>query len=150
MKGAYLSRNHSYESFALSTYGPLGKMAVEVFLILYTKGTLIAFFVIIGDLGPLILSDFMGDWIVSEAEDSGSNDTIRILFMAVVALFIILPLSLLRSLGSLSRISSMAILFYGFLVVRIFVQSLPFLLSTKWWGEVSGLVFLLDWGSLWP
>lgn len=144
MKGAFFARNYSYESFALQTYGPLGKMAVEIFLILYTKGTLIAFFVIIGDLGPLILSDFIGDWIISEGNQDGTKETVRILFMSSIAVFIILPLSLLKNLGSLSRISSLAILFYGFLVVRIFVQSLPSLLSTNWWGEVRDFFNLWD------
>lgn len=142
MKGAFIVRNHSYESFALQTYGPLGKMAVEIFLILYTKGTLIAFFVIIGDLGPLILSDFIGVSVGGGHGDDESKETVRIVFMAVVALFIILPLSLLKNLGSLSRISSLAILFYGFLVLRIFVQSLPSLLSTNWWGEVRVSFFV--------
>lgn len=49
-----------YVHFFLSAFylfGKLGKLAVELCIIMFLMGTCIAFFVVMGDLGPQIIGD---------------------------------------------------------------------------------------------
>lgn len=129
IKGAHIAGRRSYEQFAFHTYGNFGKTLVEVSMILFTKSTLVAFFVVIGDLGPMVFADFVGV--------SAKTESFRVLFMIFLGVFVILPLSLLKTLDSLSHVSSMAILFYGFLVLRVFVACIQNLFSWAFWQQVK-------------
>ena len=45
---------------AFNIFGAAGKMAIEVFMIGFLGGTCIAFFVVMGDLAPPIISEHLG------------------------------------------------------------------------------------------
>uniref|UniRef100_A0A914W1G6 Amino acid transporter transmembrane domain-containing protein n=1 Tax=Plectus sambesii TaxID=2011161 RepID=A0A914W1G6_9BILA len=129
MKGAYLARRRSYEALALHAFGPTGKRFVELAMILFIMSTLCAFFVVIGDLGPHVVADYL--------ELDAPTERMRILVILAVAMFFILPLSLLRNVDSLSAISSMAILFYGIFVIRLLAECLPQFMTMQWIYEVN-------------
>ncbi len=96
--------------------------------VLFLLSTCCAFFVVIGDLGPHIIADFFGITMVTVR--------LRIFVMILIGMWVILPLSLLRNMDSLSSVSSLAILFYGFFIVRMFLECLPNLLDGVWFHEV--------------
>jgi len=48
---------YSYPVSAFHLFGKLGKVTVELCIILFLMGTCIAFFVVMGDLGPQIIGD---------------------------------------------------------------------------------------------
>ena len=51
----------SYLSFpAFNVFGAAGKMAIELFMIGFLGGTCVAFFVVMGDLAPPIVSEHLG------------------------------------------------------------------------------------------
>lgn len=127
-KGAFAGRRRSYEAYAASAFGETGRAAVQVSLALFLLSTLCAFYVVIGDLGPSILVQSFG------LEDN-SKGYFRIVVMCLITLWIIIPLSLLRSLDSLASVSSCAIFFYAILVLRMLLLSVPSLLRPSSWLE---------------
>uniref|UniRef100_A0A915HW28 BRO1 domain-containing protein n=1 Tax=Romanomermis culicivorax TaxID=13658 RepID=A0A915HW28_ROMCU len=85
IEGAHLCKKSSYEHYAAQLFGNQGKITVEIFMILYTKATLIAFFIVIGDLGQNIFAPLV---LPSSSGDDGellSNDyaTFRIIFTTI-------------------------------------------------------------------
>ena len=51
---------HLVYSPAYQTFGPAGKLSVEVCMMGFMMGTAIAFFVVMGDLAPPIVADLFG------------------------------------------------------------------------------------------
>ena len=51
---------HLVYSPAYQTFGPAGKLSVEVSMMGFMMGTAIAFFVVMGDLAPPIVADLFG------------------------------------------------------------------------------------------
>lgn len=56
------------EIMALHVFGPSGKLMVELCTIGYMMGTCVAYFVVVGDLGPQIISKML---------DIAHTDTLR-------------------------------------------------------------------------
>lgn len=75
-------------------------------------GTCIAFFVVMGDLTPGIISEISGTQVTS---------TLRTSILMTLAVFCILPLGLLRNVDSLSTVCTATIGFYLCLVLKVFV-----------------------------
>lgn len=73
-------------------------------------GTCIAFFVVMGDLGPEIISEITG---------SNKTGTMRTSILMALALFCVLPLGLLRKVDSLAGVSKATIGFYCCLVLKV-------------------------------
>lgn len=109
MKSAVMSRRRNFEFLAFHAFGPMGKFLVELCVIGFLLGTCIAFFVVVGDLGPQII----GEMIDKQPED------IRTSLLITTAFFIVLPLGLLRNIDSLATVSTASIGFYVFLVLRV-------------------------------
>ncbi|CAG2250383.1 SLC38A10 [Mytilus edulis] len=109
------------------THGSPGKVAVEIGMIGLQMGTLVAQVVIIGDLGPAIISKFTG------IENSSS---LRTGLIILTCLGVGLPLGLLRNLNSISKASTLCIIFYAVFVVYIVTLSLPNLLAANWYSKV--------------
>ncbi|CAH1793342.1 unnamed protein product, partial [Owenia fusiformis] len=128
MKAALTSKKRSYEYLALHTFGPGGKLLVELSIIGLLLGTCIAFHVIIGDLGPAIVSKFTG---------LENTSTLRTSLMVCLGLCVALPLGLLRSVESLSNISAISLGFYTIFIAEVFIVALPNIISGTWWDSIN-------------
>ncbi|KAM3722325.1 putative sodium-coupled neutral amino acid transporter [Dirofilaria immitis] len=136
-QGAILTRRRSYESMAMYAFGNNGKRLVELLMILFLMSCIVSFMVVIGDIGPHVLADYL--------ELQAPTQRLRILVMVVVFLFVILPLSLFRSVTSLSRINSVTVFFYGVFVLRMLVECIPRIFDFNWstdirWWRQEGLL----------
>ncbi|XP_033738972.1 putative sodium-coupled neutral amino acid transporter 10 isoform X2 [Pecten maximus] len=128
MKAGVTSRRRSYGFLAYYTYGAPGKLAVEIGMIGLQLGTLIAQVVIIGDLGPAIVSKYLG---------LENNGNLRMGLICFLCLCVGLPLGLLKNLNTVSRASTLCILFYGLFTVYVFSLSIPSLVSGDWINKVN-------------
>ncbi|VDK52282.1 unnamed protein product [Anisakis simplex] len=102
-KGAVLTRRRSYEALGLYAFGSKGRRLVEILMLLYLMSSIVSFMVVIGDIGPHVLAEYL--------QMLAPTQRLRILVMVFVFLFVIFPLSLVRNLDSLSVISIDAALF---------------------------------------
>ncbi|KAG1649617.1 putative sodium-coupled neutral amino acid transporter 10 [Nymphon striatum] len=128
MKSSQITRRKSFETLAFHTFGSMGKLMVEISIIGFLIGCLIAYFVVMGDLGPDVISHLTG------VEKTSSIRTLVLVFLGV---FVILPFSLLRQLDSLTTVSVLSIIFYVIFILKIFFQSLPNLWSGEWMNSVQ-------------
>ncbi|XP_046572857.1 putative sodium-coupled neutral amino acid transporter 10 isoform X1 [Haliotis rubra] len=128
MRAAAVSRKRSYEFLAYYTFGAAGKFVIEVGLIGLQIGTLIAQIVVIGDLGPAIISKVLG------IENTPSLRTYLIVFLC---LCVGLPLGLLKDLRSVSNASTICICFYTVFVFYVLSLSKSNLWSGEWYSSVS-------------
>ncbi|XP_057666421.1 putative sodium-coupled neutral amino acid transporter 10 [Diorhabda carinulata] len=128
LKSAIISRRKTFEFLAFHLFGSLGKLAIEIGMIGFLLGTCIAFFVVMGDLGPLIISE------VTQAQ---ITSTTRTSILLALALFVVLPLGLLRNIHSLNSVSKATMVFYCCLVLRIIIEALPQLFEDNWYNKVN-------------
>lgn len=91
-------------------------------------GTLVAQVVIIGDLGPAIVSKALG---------LPNTANLRTGFIIFLCLFLGLPLGLLKDVRMLSNTSTLCIMFYTFFSVYVIIQSIPNLLKGQWYNKVT-------------
>ncbi|KAG7296343.1 hypothetical protein JYU34_021481 [Plutella xylostella] len=110
LKSAIMARRRNFEFLAFHVFGPAGKMAVEVGIIGFLMGTCIAYFVVVGDLGPQIIAKMF---------NINQSDMLRTSIMVVVSVACVLPLGLLRNVDSLSNVSAATIAFYFCLVLKV-------------------------------
>ncbi|XP_034951677.1 putative sodium-coupled neutral amino acid transporter 10 isoform X2 [Chelonus insularis] len=127
IKSAVMSRRRNYEFLAFHAFGPMGKFLVELFIIGFLLGTCIAFFVVIGDLGPQILAKILNK----------NPENIRTSFLLTAGAIIVLPLGLLRNIDSLASISTITIGFYICLVLKIIVESMGHIFRGDWYDNVN-------------
>ncbi|KAF7275744.1 hypothetical protein GWI33_011312, partial [Rhynchophorus ferrugineus] len=128
IKSAIISRRKTFEYLAYCTFGTFGKFAIEVGMIGFLIGTCIAFFVVMGDLGPEFISELTG-------RDTSSATRTSILM--ALALFCVLPLGLLRNVQSLGGVSKATIGFYFCLVLKIIVEAMPHIFRSDWTNKVE-------------
>jgi len=91
VKSAVISRRRNFELLAFHAFGHMGKFLAELFIIGFMLGTCIAYFVVVGDLGPQII----GKMINKIPGD------IRTSLLIITGVFIVLPLGLELSFISL-------------------------------------------------
>ncbi|CAH1724386.1 putative sodium-coupled neutral amino acid transporter 10 [Aphis gossypii] len=127
LKSAIKSRTRDFEFLAFHLFGKLGKVTVELSIIMFLMGTCIAFFVVMGDLGPQIIGDMF---------NIKNTTTLRPSIMIGLAAFVVLPLGLLRDVNSLNTICTAAIIFYACLVFKIFIEAFDKLFSSVWVSEI--------------
>ena len=113
---------------AFHTFGTTGKLLIELGIIGYLVGTTIAFFVVMGDLGPPIIANF------TEVEN---NANLRLVILTALGLFVALPLSLVRNIQSLQHVCAASIGFYCFVVLRVVLESSSQIKSGLWVSEVN-------------
>lgn len=128
LKAAIMARRRNFEFLAFHTFGSTGKLAVEIGIIGFLIGVCIAFFVVIGDLGPPLVAECL---LVE------NTPNLRAEVLVCLGLFVALPLGLLRKVDSLTSCSALSIAFYGFLVLKIISEALPKLMINEWWYEVN-------------
>ncbi|CAD5114257.1 DgyrCDS3398 [Dimorphilus gyrociliatus] len=127
LNAAFSSKKGSYEILALHAFGAAGKLCVEISIIGLLFGTCVAFHIVIGDLGPDIISKILGI----------ENTThLRTFLMILLGLCVALPMGLLRNVESLANISALSIGFYIVFVCYIFFVSFPNLWSSQWTNHV--------------
>lgn len=95
---------------AYHAFGTLGKFIVEIGMIGFLLGTCIAFFVVMGDLGPEIVAEMLG---------IKNTNALRSGILISLAIFCVLPLGLLRNVDSLHGVCIATIGFYGCLVLKV-------------------------------
>ncbi|KAJ2944201.1 hypothetical protein O0L34_g18179 [Tuta absoluta] len=114
LKAALLARRRNFEFLAFHIFGPAGKLAVEIGIIGFLMGTCIAYFVVVGDLGPQIIAKLL---------NINQSDILRTSIMVIVSLVCVLPLGLLRNVDSLSNVSAATIGFYFCLVIKLISEA---------------------------
>ncbi|KAI4470065.1 amino acid transporter [Holotrichia oblita] len=98
LKSAIRARLRTFEFLAYHAFGSLGKFVVEIGMIGFLLGTCIAFFVVMGDLGPEIVAEMIG---------IKNTNTLRSGILISLAIFCVLPLGLLRNVDSLNATYAM-------------------------------------------
>ncbi|XP_044009960.1 putative sodium-coupled neutral amino acid transporter 10 [Aphidius gifuensis] len=127
IKSAVMSRRRNFEYLAFHAFGHMGKFFVELFIIGFLIGTLIAFFVVIGDLGPQIIAKLLN----KKPED------IRLSLIIITALFIILPLGMLKNIDSLAIVCTATIGFYFCLVLKVVSDSMDHIFQSDWPSNIN-------------
>ncbi|KAI4470048.1 amino acid transporter [Holotrichia oblita] len=128
LKSAIRARLRTFEFLAYHAFGSLGKFVVEIGMIGFLLGTCIAFFVVMGDLGPEIVAEMIG---------IKNTNTLRSGILISLAIFCVLPLGLLRNVDSLNAVCIATIGFYGCLVLKIMAESSPHILTGDWYNKVE-------------
>ncbi|KZC13691.1 Putative sodium-coupled neutral amino acid transporter 10, partial [Dufourea novaeangliae] len=126
IKSAVMSRRRNFELLAFHAFGHMGKFLVELFIIGFLVGTCIAFFVVMGDLGPQIVGKVINK----------SPHDIRTSLLVTTSIFIVLPLGLLRNIDSLSSFCTAAVIFYLCLVLKIVTESMQHIFAGDWYEHV--------------
>ncbi|CAB3259638.1 unnamed protein product [Arctia plantaginis] len=128
LKSALLARRRNFEFLAFHVFGSAGKMAVELGIIGFLMGTCIAYFVVVGDLGPQIIAKMF---------NINQSDILRTSIMVIVSLVCVLPLGLLRNVDSLSNVSAATICFYVCLVMKVITEAASQLMTSDWHRRVE-------------
>lgn len=128
LKAAVITRRRNYEFLAFHVFGSTGKLGVELAIIGFLLGTCIAFFVVMGDLGPAIISSMLG---------LHKSDTLRTSIVVGMAVFVVLPLGLLRNVDSLSSLCTGAVAFYVCLILKVMGEATGPLISGDWLNQVN-------------
>ncbi|XP_072766769.1 uncharacterized protein [Anoplolepis gracilipes] len=127
VKSAVISRRRNFELLAFHAFGYMGKFLVELLIIGFMLGTCIAYFVVVGDLGPQIINKLMDK----------TPGEIRTSLLIITGVFIVLPLGLLRNIDSLSSICTATIVFYLCLVLKIMGESTLHIFAGDWLDNVN-------------
>ena len=128
LRSSQISRKRDFESLGFHVGGFLGKFIVEMSLIGYLVGTAIAWFVIIGDVSPAVVSSLLG------IEKTWG---LRLVLIVTIGICIVFPLSLVKDITSLSSASNVAIGIYTFFVLQLFFSTLPQIVSADWINGVN-------------
>ncbi|KAJ8975583.1 hypothetical protein NQ317_000012 [Molorchus minor] len=87
LKSAIIARRKTFEYLAFHIFGSLGKLAIEIGMIGFLLGTCIAFFVVMGDLGPEIIAKMTGIY---------TTNTMRTSILMALALFLCFTAGLVK------------------------------------------------------
>nr|CAH7715679.1 unnamed protein product [Callosobruchus chinensis] len=128
LKSAIIARRKTFEFLAFHIFGSAGKFAIEIGIIGFLLGTCIAFFVVMGELGPQI---------VVEITNISTTSTMRTSILMALALFVVLPLGLLRNVDSFNGVSKATIGFYCCLVLKVVFEAVPHILTGDWYQNVN-------------
>ncbi|CAG9560992.1 unnamed protein product [Danaus chrysippus] len=128
LKSAIITRRRNYEFLAFHIFGSVGKTAIELGIIGFLMGTCVAYFVVVGDLGPQIIAKIF---------NINQSDTLRTSIMVIVSLVCVLPLGLLRNVDSLSNVSAATIAFYFCLVIKVIAEAGSEMISSDWTSRIE-------------
>ncbi|XP_053658222.1 putative sodium-coupled neutral amino acid transporter 10 [Anopheles marshallii] len=135
VKSAIISRRKNFEQIAFYAFGSGGKLLVELCVVGYLLGTCIAYFVVVGDLGPQITAK-----ILSMHE----SDSLRTWVMIVVTIVCIIPLGMLRNVDSLASVCTASLGFYLCLVLKVVSESSERFQHTGWFERLD----LWNWSGI--
>lgn len=142
LKSAFLLRRRSFELMVHDVLGTTGKFMVKIGLVSYTLflfGTCVAYFILIGDLSP----------VIAELLDIKYNRELRTITIIVLGLFVALPLCLLKNVDSLTSFSFLSMFLYSCLILKLMLETTDKLMDisvaqekynkVKFW-DISGLL----------
>ena len=98
-------------------FGSAGKTMVEVSVIGFLMGTCIAFYVVIGDLSPMIISKIIN-------VEGYSHDAVRRFLIIFITITCVVPLCFQKSIESLSFVCRASIGFYVCLTLKTVFESI--------------------------
>ncbi|XP_039955586.1 putative sodium-coupled neutral amino acid transporter 10 isoform X1 [Bactrocera tryoni] len=130
IKSSLLTRRRSFEFLGFHAFGSSGKLLAELCIIGYLFGTSITYFVVMGDLGPQIVTKMF-------SLNSADFPHLRTWVMIAVTVFCILPLAMLKNVDSLSTVCAASIGFYVCLVVKIVLESEAHIVTHDWVEKVE-------------
>ena len=110
LMAAQRTAKRSFELLALAALGEVGKLGVELGVVGLLAGTLVAFIVIIGDLGPEIVADLT---------KVPNTKSLKVVVVLTLAVFVVLPLSLLRNVSSMAKASAASLVFYLVFILHV-------------------------------
>lgn len=128
IKSAIIARRKNFEYLAYYIFGGLGKFVIEIGIIGFLIGTSIAFFIVMGDLGPELVTEVTGQ---------NTSSTLRLTILILLTLFCVLPLGFLRNIDSLAGVTKATIGFYVCLVIKIVIDAAPHLVFSDWISKVD-------------
>lgn len=114
LKSAFVSKRRSFELLVHDVLGPAGRLLVELGLVGFLLGSCVAYFIMIGDLAPKIITEVVG---------IKCNRDLRIACIIALGLFVALPLSLLRRVDSLTSFSLLSMILYSFLILKLMFET---------------------------
>lgn len=114
------------EQLGFFIFGQPGKLIVELSVIGFLMGTCVAFFVVIGDLSPLIISKIFN-------LQHYNHDAVRKFLIILITITTIVPLSLQKSIESLAFVCKASIGFYLCLTMKIVFESFTTFESDENW-----------------
>lgn len=114
LKSAFVSKRRSFELLVQDVLGSAGRLLVELGLVGFLLGTCVAYFIMIGDLAPKILSELI---------DIKCNRNLRIASIIALGLFVALPLSLLKRVDSLTSFSLLSMILYSCLILKLMFET---------------------------
>ncbi|KAH8370813.1 hypothetical protein KR093_005077, partial [Drosophila rubida] len=129
IKTSLLTRRKSFELLGLHAFGTSGKLLAELCIIGYLIGTCITYFVVVGDLGPQIVSKLF-------SLDIAEHNHLRTVVMLAVTVCCIVPLGMLRNVDSLSAVCTASIGFYVCLMLKIVLESESHIVANDWTEKV--------------
>lgn len=128
LKSAFISRRRSFELMVHDVLGSTGKLMVEIGLIGFLLGTCVAYFIMIGDLAPKIISELL---------DLRHIKHLRLLTVLFLSLFVALPLSLLKNIDSLTSFSLLSMVLYSCLILKLMFETTDKLSPTGLEGSAA-------------
>ncbi|XP_034479825.1 putative sodium-coupled neutral amino acid transporter 10 [Drosophila innubila] len=129
IKTSLLTRRKSFELLGLHAFGTSGKLLAELCIIGYLIGTCITYFVVVGDLGPQIVSKLF-------SLDIAEHNHLRTVVMIAITICCIVPLGMLRNVDSLSAVCTASIGFYVCLMLKIVLESESHIVANDWTEKV--------------
>lgn len=114
LKSAFISRRRSFELMVHDVLGSSGRLLVEIGLIGFLLGTCVAYFIMIGDIAPKILIELL---------EISDHEHLRLVTVLALSIFVALPLSLLRTVDSLTSFSLLSMLLYSFLILKLMFET---------------------------
>nr|AKN21662.1 slc38a-3 [Schmidtea mediterranea] len=137
LQAGVTQRRTTYETLCMSCFGSVGKAILELNMVGMMYGSLIAYVIILGDLGSELFHEQMGF----------SIDTyLRPFVLLILSMVLITPLCLKKNIENLANASALSLLFYTLLTIHLIsMQSdsvpVPIVNFSKlnWW-KISGLM----------
>ena len=114
MKTVEIKKIRSLEYLALRLFGHKAKLCLEITIILLLFGTLVTYQQILSDSGPVFISKLLGyDNIVISRE----------MFMFFFTILITVPMSLLKKIDKINKISTLSMSFYFVFCLYLMVKA---------------------------
>lgn len=119
------------ELLGFHMFGHAGKTLVEISVIGFLMGTCIAFYVVIGDLSPLIITKIFNIQDVS-------HYYLRNVLIVLITIFCVIPLSFQKNIESLSFVCRASIGFYVCLTLKTVFESFErFESDSNWTSNIE-------------